>query len=353
MRVIVIGGGIAGASAAAHIAPVANVTLLEGESDLGYHASGRSAAMFEENYGSAPVRALSKASKPTHEDVGVLNARGILMVALPDEVDVFLRDLGGMGMAEIDVGEARARIPILHEDIVRAAIHEGASDLDTDNLLQHFVRIARDHSARVVTGKRVSRIEGAGPFCVEANGEIFEADVIVNAAGAWADQIAEMAGVAPQGLTPLRRSVARMQAPGGHDARDWPMIFGPGEDWYAKPDAGAWIVSPAEEDPSEPMDAWADDMVIAEGIARYERHVSLPVTRVETTWAGLRTFAPDRSLVIGQSGGLDGFFWMAGQGGYGFQTAPAAGQLLADLIAGNSPELDAETVAALAPDRFG
>ena len=130
------------------------------------------------------------------------------------------------------------------------------------------------------------------------------------------------------------------------------MLFGPGEDWYAKPDAGGWIVSPAEEDPVEPMDAWADDMVLAEGLARYERHVTEPVTRVETNWAGLRTFAPDRSLVVGAEPGAPGFFWLAGQGGYGFQTAPAAADLLAALVTGGDPEVPGEVVTALSPARF-
>ena len=178
------------------------------------------------------------------------------------------------------------------------------------------------------------------------------ADVIVNAGGAWADQLAVMAGIAPVGLRALRRSMARMPAPGGSDTRDWPMLTGPGETWYAKPDAGAWIVSPAEEDPVEPMDAWADDMVLAEGLARYEAYVTEPVTRVETNWAGLRTFAPDRALVIGPAPDVEGFFWMAGQGGYGFQTAPAAGGLLADLVLGRTSTLSQDVVQALSPSRF-
>ena len=147
--------------------------------------------------------------------------------------------------------------------------------------------------------------------------------------------------------------MARIPAPGGHDVSKWPMMFGPGEDWYAKPDAGALIVSPAEEDLMEPHDAWADDMVLAEGLARYEEMVTEPVTRLLASWAGLRTFAPDRVLVIGPDVREPGFFWLAGQGGYGFQTSAAASQLAADLIGGRAPELSAELVAALSPGRFG
>ena len=146
--------------------------------------------------------------------------------------------------------------------------------------------------------------------------------------------------------------MARIAAPAGHDVTHWPMVFGAGEDWYAKPDAGALIVSPAEEHPSEPHDAFADDMVLAEGLARYEAHMTAPVTRMLANWAGLRTFSPDRQLVLGPSPQDAAFIWCAGQGGYGFQTAPAASQLLADLVAGTTPALDPATIAALDPARF-
>jgi glycine/D-amino acid oxidase-like deaminating enzyme len=182
--------------------------------------------------------------------------------------------------------------------------------------------------------------------------EVLSARNLVNAAGAWVDVIAQMAGIAPLGVTPLRRSMARIPAPGGHDVSSWPMLFGPSENWYAKPDAGALIVSPAEEVLMPPMDAWADDMMLAEGLARYEAHVTEPVTRMLSNWAGLRTFAPDRNLVLGPDPRDASFIWMAGQGGYGFQTAPAASQLVADLVAGNSPQIAAKMVAKLVPNRF-
>jgi len=147
--------------------------------------------------------------------------------------------------------------------------------------------------------------------------------------------------------------MARIPAPGGHDLSRWPMLHGAGETWYAKPDAGALIVSPSEEDPMEPHDAWADDMVLAEGLARYEEMVTEPVTRIISNWAGLRTFSPDRSLVIGRDPREPSFVWIGGQGGYGFQTSAAASQLAADLIAGRAPALEANMVAALSPARFG
>jgi len=351
-ELIIIGGGIAGVSAAAALAPHFTVTLLEAEAALGYHASGRSAAMFEENYGNAAVRSLNRASEPMHKAAGVLSPRGILMVALPPDVPAFERDLTSMGMQEIPVTDARSRVPILVPGIARAALHDGASDIDADRLLQGFARAAREHGARIATGARVEAIRRAGRWQVSFAGETMIADKIINAGGSWADEIATMAEVQPVGLTPYRRSAARIPAPGGHDVSGWPMLFGPGETWYAKPDAGKWLVSPAEEDPAEPHDAWADDLTIAEGIARYQAHVTEEVMRVETTWAGLRTFAPDRALVIGEDPNAPGFFWCAGQGGYGFQTAPAAAQLLAALVTESEPALSAEIVTALSPARF-
>lgn len=352
MRAIIIGGGIAGATSAAALAPHCDVTLLEAENAVGYHASGRSAALFEEFYGSEVVRALNRASKATHEAMGVLSPRGLLMVATESEADAFHRDAANMGLTPITPAEATAKVPILSPEVTLAAYRGGASDIDTDKLLQGFLRIARSHGAQVATGARVTALTRGDGWTVETKGETFRTDMVVNAAGAWADQVARLAGVRPVGLTPLRRSMARLPAPGGHDVSSWPVLFGAGESWYAKPDAGGWIVSPAEEDASEPMDAWADDMVIAEGLARYEAHVTEPVTRVETTWAGLRTFAPDRALVIGEAPDSEGFFWMAGQGGYGLQTSPAAGQLLAALAMGQKPGLGMSDVDRLSPARF-
>lgn len=352
MRVAVIGGGVAGLSAAARLAPHTDVTVFEAEAHLGYHASGRSAAMFEENYGNETVRALNRASKEWFGKAGVLSPRGIMMVALEDQIPAFEADLTEMGMEEIPVAEARRRVPILSGGIVRAGLHTGASDIDTGRVLDLFGRAVTDRGGTILRQAEVIGLQKRDGWRVSTREETFTFDAVVNAAGAWADRVAVAAGLRPLGLQPFRRSMARLPAPGGHDVRNWPMLFGPGETWYAKPDAGGWIVSPAEEEPVDPMDAWADDMVLAEGLARYEAHVSVPVTRMETNWAGLRTFAPDRTLVVGPDSAAEGFFWMAGQGGYGFQTAPAASQLLADLVLGSSTDLPDAVVSALSPARF-
>ena len=351
-RVAVIGGGIAGLAAAASLAPSARVLVLERETALGYHASGRSAAMFIEDYGNDTVRVLNQASRPVHESLDALSPRGLLAIAFPEDADAFEADMAALGLAEIPARDAHARVPILSRDIVRAGYSENAQDIDTNRLLQAMASEARRHGATIRTGAGVTKFERADSWHVSVGDEEIVADIVINAAGAWADEVAAMAGTARIGLQPYRRSVARLPAPGGHDVRNWPLLMGPGDSWYAKPDAGGWIVSAAEEDPMEPMDAWPDDMVLAEGIARYEPYVTEPVVRMETNWAGLRTFAPDRALVIGEAPGHPGFFWMAGQGGYGFQTAPAAAALLADLVLGRTPSLPADVVGSLLPSRF-
>lgn len=353
---LIIGGGIAGISAAARLAHLGSVTLLEAEDNLAHHASGRSAAMYEPYYGLKPVVDLSMASGDFFRAIpGLLTPRGLMILGKEGEGEAVRREAATFALDVISVDEARAKVPILNPATLRhAALAMNAWDIDTDLLLQHFARQARANGAQILTSARVTgvRRDGAG-WQVEAGGQTHGAGMIINAAGAWVDQIATLAGIAPLGFSPKRRSMARIPAPGGHDLSAWPMIFGVGETWYAKPDAGALIVSPAEEDPAEPHDAWADDMVLAEGLARYEDMVTEPVTRLISNWAGLRTFAPDRVLVIGRDVAHPGFFWLAGQGGYGFQTSAAASLLAADLIAGRAPGLDASTVAALSPARFG
>jgi glycine/D-amino acid oxidase-like deaminating enzyme len=350
---LIVGGGVAGVSAAARLAPLGKVVLLEAEPHLAYHASGRSAALFEESYGKPATIELNRASRAYHEAAGVLSPRGLMVVAAAEDIAAAQADARDMGLRELTPDEARAMVPILNRRVAYAAQSDAAQDIDTDRLIQGYARTCRAGGGEIVTGAQVEALArtAAGWAATTPKGT-HEGRVLVNAAGAWVDRIAAMAGIAPLGFTLLRRSMARLAAPGGHDTRAWPMLFGPGESWYAKPDAGALLVSPAEEDPVEPHDAWADDMVLAEGLARYEEMVTEPVTRPIATWAGLRTFAPDRTLVIGRDPGEPSFFWLAGQGGYGMQSSPAASRLAADLIGGTPPELDAATVAALSPARF-
>lgn len=351
---IIIGGGIAGISAAARLSALGSVILLEAEDALAYHASGRSAALFEENYGKPATVALNRASRDFHVTAEVLSPRGLMLVGRDDEAAAFAADQDNMRLEAISVAEAKAKFPILNADIItRTAFDPDAWDIDTDKLVQSFARKARQNGASIVTKAPVAAIRRIQTgWAVTTPNETYEGRVLVNAAGAWVDVIAKMAGITSLGFKPLRRSMARIPAPGGLDVSTWPMVFGPGEDWYAKPDAGALIVSPAEEDLVVPHDAYADDMVLAEGLTRYEANMTEPVTRLLSSWAGLRTFAPDRTLVLGPDTHDGNFVWCAGQGGYGMQSSPAASQLLAELISGTESEIPADAVAALSPSRF-
>lgn len=358
---LIIGGGIAGAGAAARLAPEASVTVLEMEDALGRHATGRSAAIFIRNYGNRTLRALNAASEPVlaspegiAED-SLLSPRGEMLIATEDELEAFRTYLDGAeGMETLTADEAVALFPLLRrETIAAAAIERDARDIDVDRLLQGFARLARHNGAQFVLEAPVQRItRSAGLWRVETPKGAFEAPVLINAAGAWADEIAAMARVRKVGLVPMRRSAAIVPPPDGIDITGWPLVASASESWYAKPDAGKFMVSPADEDPVEPHDAWADDMVLAEGLYRFEQAVTMPVTRVERNWAGLRSFVADRTPVVGFAPDADGFFWLAGQGGYGVQTAPALSQLTADLCLNRSSELSEDVVTALHPARL-
>ena len=354
--IIIIGGGIAGLSAAARLSADASVILLEAEDSLGYHTSGRSAALYEEHYGLPSTVALNRASKAylTEAQGGYLSPRGLLIIAREDEEAAFRKDAEALHADDIPLDQASAMVPVIDREVTAfAAYHEGAFDIDTDRLMQDFRREILHRGGKVLTKHRVNGLQREGDgWQVSAGAETLRCAKVVNATGAWADGIAELAGLPPVGIVPHRRSMARVPAPEGQDITHWPIFFGINETWYAKPDAGALIISPADETPVAPHDAWAEDMTLAEGIARYEAMVTTPVTRLIASWAGLRSFSPDRALVLGPDPQEPSFVWSAAQGGYGFQTAPAASQLVADLTFGRNPSLDPAAVAALTVARF-
>lgn len=351
---IIIGGGVAGTSAGAYISQLGTVLLLEAEPNLAYHASGRSAALFEESYGKPSTIALNAASRSYHVDNKLLSPRGLMLLGSSETAGEYATEFAQMHLEALTIDEARAKVPIINPNTVdRAGYHDDAWDLDTDLLIQSYVKTIRENGGTITTNAAVTAItKTANGWKVTTKSGEYEAAILINAAGPWVDNIAQMAGIAPIGFTPYRRSMGRIPAPGGHDVSHWPMIFGANEAWYAKPDAGALIVSPAEEHLMEPHDAYADDIVLAEGMARYEENVTEPVTRLLSSWAGLRTFSPDRTLVLGREPADPSFIWCAGQGGYGMQSSPAAGKLLAELINNTAPAIDAGAVAALNPARF-
>jgi D-arginine dehydrogenase len=361
--VLVIGAGIAGVGVAAALADTHKVVILERESQPGYHSTGRSAAIFIPNYGNDVIRGLNHASAPLFEQRDtnlfpnpLLTPRGCLTVADESGVEAceeFVRD--GIGVTAVDVGRAIAMMPILSRDYVKAACYqEDARDIDVNALHQGWLRKAAALGVQVFTKSEVASAKRvAGEWQVETASRTLRAKTVVNASGAWADIIAQLFGVQPIGLTPMRRSIAVLPAPENYDTRGWPLVDDVNEAWYMKPDGGRLFVSPCDETPVEPHDAFVDDMILAEGLYRYEQAVTTPVTRVESSWAGLRTFAPDRTPVAGFDSRADGFFWLAGQGGYGIQTAPALSAFAAALIRGEEPDTKIEALLAkLSPARF-
>jgi len=363
--VIVIGGGIAGASAAAEIANGgARVLLLEMESQPGYHTSSRSAAMYEPSEGVAMVRGLTRASysffatpPDGFAEVPLLSPRGVLMFADAGQ-EMLAAEAVRNGFAEVGAGFARSKLPLVKLDGAVAILWDGqAQDIDVDALHAGRLRALRRAKGAIIANapmRRGTRIGGV--WHLEAGGEAYEAPTIVVAAGAWSDQVAACCGVATVGLQPKRRSAAVLAGPAGATVADWPEISPVDVSFYAKPMGGKLMLSPADEDPVEPHDAWADDLRLAEAASGLERCVEMEVQRFERTWGGLRTFAPDGLPVVGFDPAADGFFWLAGQGGYGIQTSPALSRMAAALLAGQGipADLVREGVSEdqLSPRRF-
>lgn len=357
--IIVIGGGIAGISAAAELARSAKVTVIEAEPQIGYHATGRSAAIFIRNYGNAVLRALNAAAYPVlNGDASgdsVLSPRGEVMLAREEDLPVLEAYLeGSTGIERLTAAEATELVPVLRTDQIAAAmLEQDAQGIDVDRLLQGYARQVRACGGSIETGGRVTAItrDGTG-WRVEVGGKVLNAGIVVNAAGGWADQVAQMAGLRTVGLVPKRRSAVIMALPAGVDPDGWPLFGSIAETWYAKPEAGRLMISPADEDPVEPGDIHADDMVLAEGLDRFSQMVDVPLVRPSHSWAGMRSFVADKTPVVGMDPDAPGFFWLAGQGGYGVQTSPALAGLTAALCLGETPALAADVVTALAPDRL-
>ncbi len=361
--VIVIGAGIVGATTASQIADGRRVALIEAEEAAGYHTTGRSAAVWLQNYGPADAQALTRASRDflTTPPAGFTEAqlfarRGAMYVASAPQ-EPALRDLlrTGLGVREISPAEARAIVPALRlEATVAAAYEDDAYDLDVAAIHQGFLGLLRRRGGTLALRSRAGRIaRTSGIYEVEVTGgALFRAPVVVNAAGAWGDEIAALAGARPIGLTPMRRTACIID-PAPYDVEHWPMLNDMEENWYCRPEARTKLmVSPADETPSFAHDVQPEEIDVAIGIDNMQQALAIEVRRIERSWAGLRTFTPDRGLAIGFDPALDGFFWCVGQGGYGIQTSPAAGRLAAGLIAGKL-DTDLTDVARMTdPARF-
>jgi D-arginine dehydrogenase len=368
---LVCGSGIAGASIAYELAAHGSVLVVEREDRHGYHTTGRSAAMYIESYGAAPIRALTAASRGFFDnppegfaDYSLLTPRGALTIAPKDRLGK-LKILGaeitaaGAAWRPVGVEEARAMVPALRPEAAADAVYEpNASDIDTNALHSGFLRLAKIRGAQFrLDAEIVGAVRSGDQWRVKlADGEELSASVLINAAGAWADHMAILAGARPLDLGPKRRTAILIDPPAGLAIDLWPNVIDVDERFYFKPDAGRILASPADETPSPPLDAAPEELDIALCVERVEGAIEIEVRRVARAWAGLRTFAPDRVPVFGYDATTRGFFWFAGQGGYGMQTAPAAARLGAALALGDEAPADLVArradAATFSPSRF-
>lgn len=348
---IVIGGGIAGLSVAAQLARHGRVIVLEAEDAVGYHSSGRSAAFYHFGLGNPLVRGLTAWSRPFFDtpppgfsDVPLATPRPALFIATPDmraDLAALAADMRRFTdtIEDADVAQMRALCPALRFDgpqpIVGGLVDHGGRSLDADALLQGFARQARSRgTVRVRQRVRSLRFADQCWHATTEAGEAFAAPIIVNAAGSWADHIAGLAGVAPIGLQPKRRTIIVFDPPAGTDVRDWPFIKTPGDIFYILPQGNRLLACPNDETDSPPCDAQPEDFDMALAAHRVEEFTTLSVGRIAGRWAGLRSFVKDRMPVAGFAADAPGFFWLAGQGGFGLQTSPAMAALAEALITG-------------------
>lgn len=354
LDVAVVGGGIAGVSVAGVLAgtPGLRVAVLEREPQLGYHASGRSAAAFLESYGSPEIRALTQASRATLDAAGLLAPRPLVWLAPAEDAP----KLAALVEAEpalrtASEAEVRSLCPAIRPGwSALSAIEEGAQDLDVAGLLEHYRRLAVTGGVTFHTGVSIEDGFWVDDRWVLRTGlGLVSARTVVNAAGAWADDLARRCGLFELGLVPYRRTVAVVSAAAD---RSWPLVADIDDNFYFRPEGDGLLVSPADETRSEPVDARPETEDVALALERVNEATTLELRHVRTTWAGLRTFAPDRNPVVGFSD--PGFCWLAGQGGYGMQTAPAMATLAAALVRGDAvpPPLPATLPDALSPTRF-
>jgi D-arginine dehydrogenase len=371
LRVAVVGGGIAGVSAAWALAPDHDVTVFETEDQLGQHATGRSAAVLSETSGTRAMCALARASRAFFEQppdgftpVPLTSPRGLLWIARHGDEDHLapIITVAQSGVAptahSVTADEARELVPALRpEAVAGGAFYEpDARTIDVAALLDACTRGAQRHGAVFRRGAevRAATRRADGGWQLDTTQGPFAADVLVNAAGAWADVVAERAGVAPVGLRPLRRTACLV--PAGDEVRGWPLVMDAAGRCYFEPEAGGLLLSPADEHPSEPGDARPEEIDVAWALEVLAETTTLAVRSVRRAWAGLRTFAPDRAPVVGWDPVTPDFLWVAGQGGAGIKTAPAIATLVAALVGERGwPEALAElglTAEELSPARF-
>ena len=364
--ILVIGGGIAGLSAAAALSSHAKVTVLEAEEQVGFHSSGRSATMLHYFLGDRLVRELTLASRGFIEDppAGFTDAplghsMPVLIYARDDEIDALdALESEITQFAELDRLDAKAvhdLCPLLKADATHGLVDRNGIRLDPHALLQGNLRQLRHSGGALVGGARaavIARSVGLWEVTTE-KGETYSAPILVNAAGSWGDKIAEVAGVRPVGLKPLRRTIITFDAAPGTRLDALPFAKTIHDELYFAPESGRLFASPMDEVPSEPCDAQPDDYEVALAAWRMEERTTVKVEHIHSKWAGLRTFTPDKHPVVGFAPDADGFFWLAGQGGFGLQTSPAMAAITASLIVGRPWPIAELSPSELSPDRFG
>ncbi|NVZ49617.1 FAD-binding oxidoreductase [Pseudomonas sp. B6002] len=346
---LIIGGGIAGASAGYWLSQQARVIVLERESMPGYHSTGRSAALYIAAYGTPQVRALTLGSRAffDHPPTGftehpLLTPRGEIIVDLVGDAEELQRHYQSAkalvpATRLLDADDALEMMPILRPEKVHGAIYDPTvCDIDTDALYQGYLRGIRRNGGEIHTDSEVQQLhrDNHGHWQVHTAHHVFTAPVVINAAGAWADQIGALAGAPPIGLQPKRRSAFIFAPPEDVNTNAWPELAALDGSFYMKPDAGMFLGSPANADPVEPHDVQPEELDIAMGIYHIEEATTLTIRRPTRTWAGLRSFVSDGDLVCGFDSHVEGLFWVAAQGGYGIQTSPAMGQASAALVRG-------------------
>ncbi len=367
---VVVGAGIAGASAAYFLSELGSVTILEAESQPGYHTTGRSAAFFSAAYGNEVIRALTAGSREFLSnppdgfcEQPLLRKTGALYIAGPAQIeslDTHFENVSKLPLAVTRESPdfAKQKLPVLRADLLSACVWEpGASEIDVNELLQGYLRGARRGGAALVCNARVQKMgRKNGTWQVVTTAGKHVAPIVINAAGAWADEIAHMSGTNVVGLTPKRRTVCLFDPPAGVDISAWPLIVDIDERFYFKADAGKILLSPADETPVQPHDAYPEDIDVAIAVERFEQATTINVPRIDHSWAGLRSFVADQTPVVGFDKNLDGFFWLAGQGGYGIQTSSSMARCARSLLIGEGIPADLAAMGvnsdALAPARF-
>ena len=366
---LVIGAGIAGASAAASLSELGRVAVLETEQHAGYHSTGRSAAVFSEIYGNQVIRGLTRASRDfmfeppsAFASSPLASPRGAVYFARPDQLDALQQFRTApevlAATTELSAAQVLERLPLFGDGYLAGGVLEhGCADLDVDAIHQGFLRRIKARKSEIHFECQVHALVREGELWVATTSKgVFQAPIVVNAAGAWADELAALAGIARVGLAPKRRTALLIPTPRDLAAASWPAAIDISEEFYFKPDAGLLLLSPADEHPSPPCDVQPEELDVAIAIDRFERATSAEVRQVRRSWAGLRVFSPDRSPVVGFDPAVDGFFWLVGQGGYGIQTSPALGRVAAALATGQPLPADVAnqgvTAAMLSKTRF-